>query len=258
LESTVSCADDVFLIEGVSFRYLERFVALDDVSLRIGRGELVALLGANGCGKSTLLKLLDGLLFPDRGTVCAFGVPLDQATLDDEQFSRAFRSRVGFVFQGSDAQLFCPTVRDEVAFGPLQLGSAVEEIGSRVDDVLGLLGIAHLAERAPYQLSAGEKKRVAIASVLSTNPEVLLLDEPTVALDPRTRQWLVGLLADLHAAGKTIVCATHDLDLLGGLADRGIVMAEDHRIAAAGTPDVVLGDRALLRRVNLIAEEGCA
>ena len=251
-------ADDVFLMESVSFRYLDRFVALDEASLRIGRGELVALLGANGCGKSTLLKLLDGLLFPDRGTVCAFGVALDRATLDDEQFSRAFRTRVGFVFQGSDAQLFCPTVRDEVAFGPLQLGSPVEEISSRVDDVLGMLGIEHLSERAPYQLSAGEKKRVAIASVLTTNPEVLLLDEPTVALDPRTRQWLVGLITDLHAAGKTIVCATHDLDLLRGLADRCIVMTEDHRIAAAGSPDVVLGDRGLLRRVNLVAEEGCA
>jgi cobalt/nickel transport system ATP-binding protein len=258
LESTVPCADEVFRLEGVSFRYLERFVALDDVTLRIGRGELVALLGANGCGKSTLLKLLDGLLFPEQGTVCAFGVPVDRATLDDAQFSRAFRSRVGFVFQGSDAQLFCPTVRDEVAFGPLQLGTGVEEIDSRVDDVLGLLGIAHLADRAPYQLAAGEKKRVAIASVLATNPEVLLLDEPTVALDPRTRQWLVGLITDLHAAGKTIVCATHDLDLLRGLADRCIVMAEDHRIAAAGAPDIVLGDRTLLRRVNLTAEEGCA
>jgi cobalt/nickel transport system ATP-binding protein len=258
LGSIVSCTDDVFAVDAASFRYLDRFTALNEVSLRVGRGELVALLGANGCGKSTLLKLLDGLLFPDRGAVSAFGVGLDRTALEDEQFSRAFRCRVGFVFQGSDAQLFSPTVRDEIIFGPLQLGSAADEIFSRVDDVLGLLDIAHLAERAPYQLSAGEKKRVAIASVLVTNPEVLLLDEPTVALDPRTRAWLVGLIADLHGAGKTIVCATHDLDLLRGLADRCIVMTEDHRIAGSCSPDVLLDDRALLRSVNLIAEEGCA
>ena len=150
-------------------------------------GEKVALLGANGCGKSTLLKILDGLLFPDGGSYRAFGQPVTEDDLEDEQFSMGFRSRVGFIFQNSDAQVFSPTVREDVAFGPLQLGWSRDKVARRIDDVLSMLEIADLADRAPFQLSGGEKKRVAIASVLVMNPEVLLFDEPTAALDPRTQ-----------------------------------------------------------------------
>src|SRR5207245_4662694 len=128
--------------------------------------------------------------------------------------NRGFRSRVGFVFQNSDAQVFSPTVREEIAFGPLSLGMEADAVAARVDDTLAMLDIAGLADRAPYQLSGGEKKRVAIASVLVMNPEVLLFDEPTAALDPRTRQWLIELIVELNAAGKTIVLATHELDTL--------------------------------------------
>ena len=243
---------EVFVVDDAHYRYLDRFVALAGVSLTVAAGERVALLGANGCGKSTLLKLLAGLIEPDRGTVRAFGTELAETTLDDEQFARAFRARVGFVFQSSDAQLFSPTVRDEVSFGPLHLGFGRSETEHRVDDVLALLDITELADRAPYQLSGGEKKRVAIASVLVTNPDVLLFDEPTAALDPRTQQWLLDLVVELHRAGKTIVCATHDLATLDQVADRCIVFSEEHRIIATGSPAEVLADGALLEATNLV------
>ena len=218
-------------------------------------GEKLALLGANGCGKSTLLKVLDGLVHPASGTFHAFGAQVTEETLEDEQFAMGFRSRVGFVFQNSDAQVFSPTVREEIAFGCLQLGMSREETIARVEDVLAMLGIADLADRAPFQLSGGQKKRVAIASVLVMNPEVLLFDEPTAALDPRTQHWLTQLVVELNAAGKTIVLATHDLDVLDVLADRALVFGEDHRIVREGTPAEVLADRELLTAVNLIHEQ---
>jgi cobalt/nickel transport system ATP-binding protein len=239
-------------LHGVSYSYLGRFPALDDVSLAVGAGEKVALLGANGCGKSTLLKVLDGLVFPDEGVYEAFGVKVTEANLEDEQFNRGFRSRIGFVFQNSDAQVFSPTVREEIAFGPLNMGLSRAEVDARVADTLEMLDIAELAGRAPYQLSGGQKKRVAIASVLVMNPEVLLFDEPTAALDPRTAEWLIDLVVDLNRAGKTIVLATHDLDTLDLLADRCVVFSEDHSIVAEGRPEEVLGDRALLESVNLV------
>jgi len=249
-----SAADPVYVVEDVSYTYLDRFPALTDVSLRVARGEKLALLGANGCGKSTLLKILDGLLVPDRGTLTAFGEAVTEDALEDEQFNHGFRSRIGFIFQNSDAQVFSPTVREEIAFGPLNLGMPVDQIVERVDDTLTMLDIADLADRAPYQLSGGEKKRVAIASVLAMNPEVLLFDEPTAALDPRTEQWLIELIVELNEAGKTIVLATHDLETIDVLADRCLVFGEDHRIVGEGTPEEILADRELMLSVNLIHE----
>jgi cobalt/nickel transport system ATP-binding protein len=245
---------EVLVLEDVTFSYLGRFPALDGVSLRVARGEKVALLGANGCGKSTLLKILDGLVFPDAGRYTAFGAEVTEDRLEDEQFNRGFRSRVGFIFQNSDAQVFSPTVRDEIAFGPLNMGMGRDQVDARVADTLAMLDIEPLAGRAPYQLSGGQKKRVAIASVLVMNPEVLLFDEPTAALDPRTRHWLTELIVELNRSGKTIVLATHDLDTLETLADRCVVFSEDHRIAADGTPERILGDRDLLLDVNLVHE----
>jgi cobalt/nickel transport system ATP-binding protein len=249
-----SSAEPLLAVDKVSYRYLDRFPALDNVSLHVRRGEKLALLGANGCGKSTLLKILDGLVLPDSGTYRAFGKPVTEEHLEDEQFNEAFRSRIGFVFQNSDAQVFSPSVRDEIAFGPLNLGMPAEQVRQRVDDTLAMLAIEDLSERAPYQLSGGQKKRVAIASVLVMNPEVLLFDEPTAALDPRTQQWLIELIVELSAAGKTIVHATHDLDALDVLADRCAVFSEDHRIVASAAPRDILEDRRLLLDVNLIHE----
>ncbi len=243
---------EIFRVEHATFSYLERFPALNDVSLTVRRGEKVALLGANGCGKSTLLKVLDGLLFADRGSFHAFGAEVTEANLEDEQFNEGFRTRVGFVFQNSDAQVFSPTVREEIAFGPLNLGLSIDATQQRVHDVMRMLEISDLAERAPYQLSGGQKKRVAIASVLAMNPEVLLFDEPTAALDPRTQSWLIDLILELNQSGKTIIIATHDLATLDVLADRCVVFSEDHQIVADGPPGTILRDTELLISVNLL------
>jgi cobalt/nickel transport system ATP-binding protein len=244
--------ETLLVCKDLRYSYLGRFPALDGVSFTVHRGEKVALLGANGCGKSTLLKILDGLTFPASGSYEAFGEQVTEDNLEDEQFSMGFRSRIGFIFQNSDAQVFSPSVREEIAFGPLQLGQTREQVAVRVDDVLAMLGIEDLADRAPYQLSGGQKKRVAIASVLVMNPEVLLFDEPTAALDPRSQQWLVELIAELSAAGKTIVLATHDLDVLDVVADRCLVFSEAHQLVAEGAVGEILDDRELLLDVNLV------
>jgi cobalt/nickel transport system ATP-binding protein len=255
LGSTVpSAAEDLLVLEDVKYSYLGRFPALDGVSLSVKRGEKVALLGANGCGKSTLLKVLDGLVFPDSGTFTAFGELVTEDKLEDQQMNEGFRSRVGFIFQNSDAQVFSPTVREEIAFGPLNMAMTRDQVAARVDDMLAMLDIADLADRAPYQLSGGQKKRVAIASVLVMNPDVLLFDEPTAALDPRSQQWLMELIVELNEAGKTIVLATHDLGTLDLLADRCLMFSEEHRIVAEGAPGEILARRDLLLGVNLIHE----
>ncbi|MCG2802982.1 MAG: energy-coupling factor ABC transporter ATP-binding protein [Cellulomonas sp.] len=243
----------VFACHDLHYAYLDRFPALAGVSLEVAAGERLALLGANGCGKSTLLKVLDGLVFPTSGTVQAFGDPLTEQSLEDERTSAAFRSRVGFVFQNADTQVFSPTVREEVAFGCLQLGLSRDHTQARTDDVLDLLEIADLADRTPFQLSGGQKKKVAIASVLVMNPQVLLFDEPTAALDPRSSAWLRDLMATLAGAGKTLVLATHDLEHLADLADRAVVLGEDHTVLADATPEAVLGERDLLLEANLVA-----
>jgi cobalt/nickel transport system ATP-binding protein len=213
----------------------------------------LALLGANGCGKSTLLKVVDGLVVPDSGSYFA-GEEVTDDKLEDEQFNRGFRSRVGFIFQNSDAQVFSPTVREEIAFGPLNTALDRPQVEARVADTLEMLDIADLADRAPYQLSGGQKKRVAITSVLVMNREVLLFDEPTAALDPRSLQWLMELMVELNRAGKTIVLATHDLGTLDQLADRSLVFSEQHQLVAGGAPDDLLANRKLLLEVNLIHE----
>ena len=244
----------LLVVDDLRYAYLGRIPALDGVSLTVRAGEKVALLGANGCGKSTLLKVLDGLVFADSGTYRAFGAEVTEEALEDEQFNRGFRSRMGFIFQNSDSQVFSPNVRQEVAFGPLNMGMHADQVEQRVADTLAMLEIESLADRAPYQLSGGQKKRVAIASVLVMNPEVLLFDEPTAALDPRTQRWLVELIVELSQAGKTIVLATHDLESLDDLADRCIVFSESHQVAAEGPPAEILADRDLLLGVNLIHE----
>jgi len=248
----VSAAD--FVLTGVSHEYRAGVPALGVVDLEIGRGQHVAVVGANGSGKSTLLKILDGLVFPTAGEVVAFGAPLTEAALEDPDFRRGFRSRVGFVFQEADVQLFCSDVRDELAFGPLQLGLPEDEVGQRVQKIAGALGIEKLLDRPPYSLSGGEKKRVAIASVVTMQSRVLLLDEPATALDPRSQVWLLDVLAEWKREGRTVVMATHDLSVAAEAADRLVVLSEDHTLVADGAPDEVLAQRDLLLAANLIHE----
>jgi len=243
----------VYTAEHVSFEYGPGQIALEDVSLEIPAGSKVALLGANGSGKSTLLKLLDALYLPTAGTLSVFGAPLTQAMLDDEAYAFALRRRIGFVFQDPDVQLFSPTVWDDVVFGPLHLGLPAADVRQRAHDAMALLGIEKLAERPPHRLSGGEKKKVALASVLSIQPDVLLLDEPTASLDPRSQANLIDFLYTINTQRNvTLVTATHDLEIVNEIADQVFVFGEGHHIIAQGAPADILAQHDLLVAANLI------
>ncbi|HTX80401.1 MAG TPA: ABC transporter ATP-binding protein [Longilinea sp.] len=244
-------SDAIFEVKDISFVYDGPIIALEHLDLVVKPGERLAILGSNGSGKSTLLKILDGLYFSTSGSVCAFGQPLSEEALRDDQLNFEFRRRVGFVFQDSEAQLFMPTVWEEIAFAPLQLGVEQDEVRRRVDQALGALQIEKLRDRAPHQLSGGEKKRVALASVLSLAPEVWLLDEPSAGLDPRSVSWLIDFIETQHQMGKTSVIATHDLGLVEAAADRVCVLDEAHHLIAEGRPKEILADRSLLVESNL-------
>jgi cobalt/nickel transport system ATP-binding protein len=245
----------IFELKDVGFNYPSGEKALEGVDLTINRGEKVALLGANGSGKSTLLKLLNGLLFTREGTLKAFGQILSEESMANEEFSFAFRRRVGFVFQNSDAQLFNSNVWEEIAFGPIQLGLPEAEVHRLVDEVIALLGLERFRERPPFKLSGGEKRLVALASVLSLNPDVLLLDEPTSGLDPRTQRKLIHLFQQLNKAGKTIIVATHNLETVEEIADRALIFSEDHHLVADGPCEEILSNIDLLIKANLVDEE---
>lgn len=243
----------LFSLQNVAYRYDESEVpALTDIDLQVLPAETLVLLGSNGSGKSTLLKILDGLYFATSGKVEFEGQPLTEASFKDDAFTFDFRSRVGFVFQESDAQLFMPNVEDELAFAPLQMDLSDDEVSTRVEKALHELRIEPLRERAPHQLSGGEKKKVALASILTLQPDVWLLDEPTAGLDPRSCAWLSEFLHQLKRSGKTVVLATHDLALTRTVADRVYLLSEEHSLLAEGIADVILANESLLKEANLI------
>ncbi len=210
-------------VQGLRYRYADGTQALNGIDFHLDAGESVALFGANGSGKTTFVLHLNGLLRGE-GSIEICGLPLADDTLQD------LRSKVGVVFQDSDEQLFMPTVLEDVAFGPLNLGLSPEDATTRARTVLKRVGMAHAFDRAPYHLSAGEKKRVAIAGVLAMDPEILVLDEPTTFLDPPARRDLVTLLRGLPQA-KVLV--THDADLARALATRAVFF-DQGRIAGEG------------------------
>ena len=240
----------LFEASEIVLRY-EQQIALDRLSVVIHHGERVALLGANGSGKSTFLRVLDGLLFPQSGVLALDGIPVTEARFQDREFTFAFRKRVGLVFQNPDVQLFNATVFDEIAFGPLQLHLPTAQIRDQVERMLATMDIESLRNRSPHQLSGGEKKRVALGSVMVLAPEILLLDEPTAALDPRSQSQIVDLLSSWRGGKKTVITATHDLDSLEEIADRCLVF-DKGQILAEGTPMQVLHNTALLRKARLI------
>jgi len=240
----------LFEVEHLTYRY-EGVTAVDDLTIAIPEGSRVALLGANGSGKSTLLRLLDGLIFGQSGSILFRGDDVSEDHLLDDEWALPFRRTVGMVFQNPDVQLFNPTVFDEVAFGPLQLRWPKDQIRQRVEEILDRLRISHLKDRIPQRLSGGEKKRVALASVLVLDPAVLLLDEPTAALDPRSQSEVIDLMVEWGGGSKSVITATHDLGDLEDIADRCYVL-DGGKLVAEGTPAEILADTALLRRTNLI------
>ncbi len=248
----------LFDLNDIGYAYPDGTSALEGISFSMASGESAVILGANGSGKSTLLRMLNGLLFPASGQLAFQGKELSEASLKDADFRQSFRQAVGFVFQNADAQLFNATVAEEVAFGPRQLGLTEAEVNQRVDQTLSFLGISHLSDRAPFRLSGGEKRKVAIASVLSMNPQVLLFDEPFLGLDPRGQTWLVNTMQQLQMAGKTTIVATHTLDMVPKIARVAIVIGENHRLLSVASVSDTFDDLNLLAEANLIEaiEEG--
>jgi len=244
--------DTIFELKDVHFSYLGKFSALSGIDINIKQGEKITVVGANGSGKSTLLHMLDGLIFPDKGEISVLGRQLRQDDFNNDEFSNNFRRTIGFVFQNPDVQLFCPTVKEDILFGPLQLGIGKDEIHKRLEELVNALDIKDLLGRSPHQLSLGEKRKVAIASTLIIGPDVLLLDEPTAGLDPLTTRHIIDLLIRANASGKTIITSTHDLHIVEEISDIVYVFSQEKRIAGFGHPQQILKDDQLLRDNNLI------
>lgn len=236
--------------EQLCFTYANSSRGIRDISFRITHGESVAVVGANGAGKSTLLQHLNGFLEPESGTVRIGDYPITRQNLF------AVRRSVGMVFQDPDDQLFMPTVFDDVVFGPLNLGMAEAEAAQRAMDALERVAAAHLRDRPPYRLSGGEKRSVAIATVLAMDPDILVMDEPSSNLDPMARQRLITLLQSFE---HTKIIATHDLDLAMDLCERTIVLHEG-RLTADGPTREIFQNNALLAGSGLarpLKMQGC-
>ena len=228
-------------VEHLHYAYPDGFEALRGIDLVVGRGEKVALVGPNGAGKSTLMLHLNGIHEPAHGSVTIGGVRVERKSLG------RIRSEVGLVFQDPDDQLFSPTVRDDVAFGPLHMGLPEDEIHDRVERALSAVGMAGFERRLPHRLSLGQRKRVAMATVLSMDPSVLVFDEPSAGLDPRGRRELIGLLRELP---QTLLVATHDMRLVAEVLPRTVVMDGGVIVADGPTADV-LADGPLLEAHGL-------
>ena len=236
-------------VSGLAFEYPDGNAALRGVDLEIGKGERVALLGPNGAGKTTLVLHLNGILHPVAGTVAVAGRTIDSR---DRDGLRAVRAAVGIVFQDPDDQLFMPTVGDDVAFGPANHGLAGSELSARVDEALDLVGMRPFRDRAPHHLSFGQRRRVAVATVLAMRPEILVLDEPSSNLDPASRRELAAILRSLDT---TLLMVTHDLPYAVQLCERSVVLS-DGRIVADGPTVELLADADLLARNRLELPEG--
>jgi cobalt/nickel transport system ATP-binding protein len=248
--------DLIFESKDIYFSYLGKYPALCGIDINIRRGEKISVIGANGSGKSTLLHMLDGLIFADKGTIKAFGSELKESLFNDEGFSRDFRKKVGLVFQNPDIQLFCPTVKEDIVFGPLQLGIQRNEVDKRLEKLINILDIKDLLNRSPHQLSIGEKRKVAIASTLIIDTEVLILDEPTAGLDPLTTRHIIDLLLEENLSGKTIITSTHDLHIVSEISDIVYVFSQDKKIVHFGHPEVILENTVLLQVHNLVHIHG--
>lgn len=234
----------------LAFAYPDGTKALDGISFRITHGESVAIVGKNGAGKSTLLLHLNGCLLPSGGTLRVGDYPLTRETV------LPIRRSVGTIFQDPDDQLFMPTVGEDVAFGPANMGFPAAEVEARVVQALESVGATKIRERPPYKLSGGEKRAAAIATVLAMSPDILVLDEPTASLDPQARRRLIGLLRSFT---HTKIIATHDLDMVMDLCTRTIVFHQG-RVLADGHTDKILTDEALLAQSGLekpLRLQGC-
>ena len=232
-------------MKNVRYVYPDGSVALDDVSIEIAKGERVAILGPNGAGKSTLMLNLAGILTPSQGEVNILGLPVKTENMPD------IRRNIGLTFQNPDDQLFCSTVFEDVAYGPLNLGLPEDEVTSRATDSLRQVGLEGYEKRLPHHLSEGEKKKVAIATVLSMRPKILMIDEPTANLDPKSREELTELIRDVVKRHEmTLIVATHDVDLVPQIADNVFIL-DGGRIVAGGPVREVFRNIDLMNKARL-------
>ena len=233
-------------VKNLKYSYNSHYQALKGVSLKVNKGEMVSLLGKNGAGKSTLFLHLNGIYEPDEGQVFIDGEELKY----DKKSLLKFRQKVGIVFQNPDDQIFAPTVEEDVAFGPLNLGLPMEEVQDRVEDALARVGMSGFEKAAPHHLSGGQKKRVAIAGILAMKPEIMVLDEPTAGLDPQGVTNLSKLLRQLNDEGITIIISTHEVDLVPNYADKIFVLV-DGLLIGEGTPKEIFSQPEILEKANL-------
>jgi cobalt/nickel transport system ATP-binding protein len=237
----------LFRIEKLSHRYSDGTLALEDVSLSFDSGDRIALLGTNGSGKTTLLHHLNGILKPTSGTIYYE----DKLLQYDSKSLLELRRRVGFVFQDPNDQLFAATVKQDVAFGPLNLGQPAEHVKKIVEEALQTVGMAEFAEKPPHFLSLGQKKRVALAGVLAMQPEVIIMDEPTSNLDPRATSEILHLLLQLNKEkGITLLLATHDVDMVPLFAEKLYILSKG-KLVSNGSPKELFSDTEMIRSVNL-------
>ncbi len=238
----VHCAVDM---ENIEYRYPDGHVALEEINFQVGLHERAVILGANGAGKSTLLSVMCGIIEASQGTIKILNRELTAKSVFE------LRSSIGLVFQEPDNQLFMPTLWEDVAFGPLNMGLPEDEVNDRVDEALEVVGLSQFKEKPPHHLSVGEKKRAAIATVLSMRPEILVFDEPTAHMDPRSQNEFLDFLSRIHSEGNlTIITATHDVDMVPLLADRAYVIKEGRFIGAGSVADV-FSNPEMLSNANL-------
>ena len=230
----------------IVYKYPDGTLALDRANLSVEKGEMVALLGPNGAGKSTLFLHFNGILKPKSGKILLKGAPIKY----DAKSLMEVRKTVGIVFQNSDDQLFAPTVKQDVAFGPLNLGLKDEEVEKRVKEALKEVGMEGFENKPPHHLSGGQKKRVAIAGILAMHPEIMVLDEPTAGLDPMGASKIMKLLYKLNKEGITIIISTHDVDLVPIYANKIFIMGKT-KIVKSGTVEEVFSDVKTIRSANL-------
>jgi cobalt/nickel transport system ATP-binding protein len=234
-------------MENISHAYNGEEDILKNVSFQIREGEKVVLLGTNGSGKTTLLKILNGLLYPANGRCFYKSLRLNKSNLKNKQVQMMFRKEVVLLFQNPESMIFNPTVYDEIAFGLRQLGG--EDIDGKVRHWAGLVGVSRYLHRPPFQLSSGEKQKVCLAALLALEPKLLLMDEPTAKLDPRSTGWFVDFLQDLDV---TTLVTTHNLTLAAELGDRTMVLSENHELIYDGPLDLLLKDQDKLLEANLL------
>ena len=225
----------------IGFTYPDGNRVLTDLSLNIHHGESVAIIGANGAGKSTLLHLLAGIFLPQQGQISIGHIPVIKKNL------RRIREKLGFAFQNPDDQLFMTSVYEDIAFGPRNFGLEADEVSLRVMNALDRVGIVHLKDRAPYKLSGGEKRAASIAVILAMEPDILVMDEPTAALDPRSRRRFISLIKEFS---HTKIIASHDLDMVLELCERTIVLHQGNVIADGGSSQI-LSDISLMESCGL-------